>query len=536
MEACMGSAFLQAQSQAAGVMVASSSTLVGVAGLMATAQERLQCQTLPGRTVLSSMARSPTLAPSRRVQVGLFGSPQKGSLRSAVTVIRCSKPEAQPSVQTAISPDMAERLSSLGGIVTDAAVPEGHVGLHGFLYGSGGAEVHDGGAKTYVGRPGEDDGSIMLAFEDWADPREGQRPAGVFAIYDGDESLQYVGYSRNIVVSLRQFRMRMGVEKTGMVRVKVLTDKAMLTRAKLEEERDRWMGELTGGNLLPPGNAEEKGVWEGTDGSGNGSALIAMTEEERAAYEETKLKLRKAMGDNLYDDVEGEDEDSRQRRLNLLRAVEGDDWSGVIDRQTRETQAGPAPSAPTSTAASEKPAEAGQIVSPFARPGAPNIGSAGSAVAPQVPLELTAENVDKVLDEVRPYLIADGGNVEVVTVENGVVALRLQGACGTCPSSTATMKMGIERSLESKFGERLKQVIQVDKQDIGATVESVNSHLDILRPAITNYGGEVEVMAVNTQKRSCDIRFKGPAPIGMGIQAAIKDKFPDILVVNLLEG
>lgn len=55
--------------------------------------------------------------------------------------------------------------------------------------------------------------------------------------------------------------------------------------------------------------------------------------------------------------------------------------------------------------------------------------------------------MDKALDEVRPYLIADGGNVEVAAVQDGVVMLRLQGACGTCPSSTATMKMGIERSL-----------------------------------------------------------------------------------------
>ncbi len=53
-------------------------------------------------------------------------------------------------------------------------------------------------------------------------------------------------------------------------------------------------------------------------------------------------------------------------------------------------------------------------------------------------LELNSANVDKVLDEVRPYLIADGGNVEVVRVEEKTrnVILKLQGACGTCPSST----------------------------------------------------------------------------------------------------
>ena len=44
------------------------------------------------------------------------------------------------------------------------------------------------------------------------------------------------------------------------------------------------------------------------------------------------------------------------------------------------------------------------------------------------------------------------------------------GACGTCPSSTSTMKMGIERVLREKFGDAMKEVVQVDKQEIGASI------------------------------------------------------------------
>jgi len=62
-------------------------------------------------------------------------------------------------------------------------------------------------------------------------------------------------------------------------------------------------------------------------------------------------------------------------------------------------------------------------------------------------LPLTAENVENVLDELRPYLMSDGGNVELVEVEGPIVRLRLQGACGSCPSSTMTLRMGIERRL-----------------------------------------------------------------------------------------
>lgn len=68
-------------------------------------------------------------------------------------------------------------------------------------------------------------------------------------------------------------------------------------------------------------------------------------------------------------------------------------------------------------------------------------------------LALTQENVETVLDELRPYLMADGGNVELVDIEGPIVKLRLQGACGSCPSSTMTLKMGIERRLREKIPE-----------------------------------------------------------------------------------
>ena len=68
-------------------------------------------------------------------------------------------------------------------------------------------------------------------------------------------------------------------------------------------------------------------------------------------------------------------------------------------------------------------------------------------------LALTPDNVENVLDEMRPYLMADGGNVELVEIDGPIVKLRLQGACGSCPSSTMTLKMGIERRLRDKIPE-----------------------------------------------------------------------------------
>jgi len=76
------------------------------------------------------------------------------------------------------------------------------------------------------------------------------------------------------------------------------------------------------------------------------------------------------------------------------------------------------------------------------------------------PRALTIDNVERVLDELRPYLMADGGNVEIVEIDGPAVKVRLQGACGSCPSSTMTLKMGIERKLREAIPE-VSEVVQV---------------------------------------------------------------------------
>ncbi|WP_067841635.1 NifU family protein [Amphibacillus sediminis] len=57
------------------------------------------------------------------------------------------------------------------------------------------------------------------------------------------------------------------------------------------------------------------------------------------------------------------------------------------------------------------------------------------------------QQVQEVLNKLRPFLLRDGGDVELIEVEDGIVRLRLMGACGNCPSSTITLKAGIERAL-----------------------------------------------------------------------------------------
>ena len=68
------------------------------------------------------------------------------------------------------------------------------------------------------------------------------------------------------------------------------------------------------------------------------------------------------------------------------------------------------------------------------------------------------EKVEEILEMIRPSLVADGGNVELIDVVDGVVKVKLVGACAGCPMSTMTLKNGIERILKQEIPE-VKEVV-----------------------------------------------------------------------------
>jgi Fe-S cluster biogenesis protein NfuA len=70
------------------------------------------------------------------------------------------------------------------------------------------------------------------------------------------------------------------------------------------------------------------------------------------------------------------------------------------------------------------------------------------------------EKVQAILDQVRPMLQRDGGDVELVEVTaDNIVKVRLQGACGSCPMSTMTLKMGIEKAIK----DQLPEIVEVQQ-------------------------------------------------------------------------
>jgi len=74
------------------------------------------------------------------------------------------------------------------------------------------------------------------------------------------------------------------------------------------------------------------------------------------------------------------------------------------------------------------------------------------------------DKVEEVLDKIRPSLVADGGNVELVDVNDGTVEVKFTGACDGCPMATMTLKMGIEQILKQEIPE-VKEVVAVEPDE-----------------------------------------------------------------------
>ena len=71
------------------------------------------------------------------------------------------------------------------------------------------------------------------------------------------------------------------------------------------------------------------------------------------------------------------------------------------------------------------------------------------------------DKVEEILEKIRPALVRDGGNVELVGVDDGTVKVKLVGACAGCPMSTMTLKNGIERILKQEVPQ-VKEVVAVE--------------------------------------------------------------------------
>jgi len=203
-------------------------------------------------------------------------------------------------------------------------VPQAHQGLHGFLYSSDDEHI-----ETTTSAPNlESQGDEIMSVAEWSAQAINAKVAGVYAVLNRDRHLQYVGYSRNVPLSLSGHVTQVGEDTCAFLRLKTFK---FPKREEMEQLRDAWIAE---NDEVPLGNGEESDRWAGTVAE---AAKLAMTTAEREAYEEKKLKLRKAMADQaLNKELDQLSTSEADRRQNLEAAVKNDDWSAVIQQSRKD--------------------------------------------------------------------------------------------------------------------------------------------------------------------------------------------------------
>lgn len=206
-------------------------------------------------------------------------------------------------------------------------VPINHRGLHEFLYSS---DDEHAAIEVSITPELANNGTEIIDLEAWSAAAQNAKIAGVYAVLDAERRTQYIGYSRNVLLSLNGHLRQNGEQKCAFVRVQAFK---FPKRQEMEDLRDAWIAEL---ESTPLGNSSESGMWASTIGE---AVKTVMSEVERQAYEEKKLKLRKAMADTtLSKESETTDASEVERQRQLEAAVKNDDWSVIIDAQTQETK------------------------------------------------------------------------------------------------------------------------------------------------------------------------------------------------------
>ncbi|MEH2083165.1 MAG: GIY-YIG nuclease family protein [Nostoc sp.] len=206
-------------------------------------------------------------------------------------------------------------------------VPINHRGLHEFLYSS---DNEHAAIEVSITPELVNNGTEIIDLEAWNVAAQSAKIAGVYAVLDAEQRTQYIGYSRNVLLSLNSHLRQNGEQKCAFVRVQAFK---FPKRQEMEDLRDAWIAEL---ESTPPGNASENGMWASTVGE---ATKAVMSEVQLQAYEEKKLKLRKAMADTtLSKESEIIDASEAERQRQLEAAVKNDDWSVIINAQTQETK------------------------------------------------------------------------------------------------------------------------------------------------------------------------------------------------------
>jgi Fe-S cluster biogenesis protein NfuA len=298
---------------------------------------------------------------------------------------------------------------------------------------------------------------------------------------DGWEYCEYIGITKDLQFVLDTYTKRLSVESVAYVKAlsfsypqkSVMEEIASSWRAlavqyngpvSINTALDAWI-------VVP-----ESGVASQVPDSSSNPSTVPEGKDQRTQ------QIVEFIRATQYNDDDEDDEEDEEDEANQVQEV----VSNIMNN-------------------AQTPTQGSNIVSPFMND---SLGTAQVLTEEKTikqPLIFNAVNVEKVLDEVRPYLISDGGNVSVqkVDTDKNDIYLLLEGACGSCSSSTVTMQLGIERTLRENFPD-LGQVIQVGQEMSNAdskadylTTEAVNTELNRISPAVTAMGAVCEIVSVD---------------------------------------
>lgn len=171
-------------------------------------------------------------------------------------------------------------------------------------------------------------------------------------------------------------------------------------------------------------------------------------------------------------------------------------------------------------------------------PASPAVPPGGEVVLEDLPL--TPASVEAVLTEVRPYLVADGGDVELAEIVGSTVYLRLQGACGSCPSSSTTMALGLKRRLMEAIPavEDVKELLEHDPTSLELSEESVEGVLAEIRPYLVGAGGGDLSCESIDDANIVTVRVGGSAAkvttVRVAIAQKLRERIPKVAAVRIV--
>jgi len=383
-------------------------------------------------------------------------------------------------------------------------------------------------ADSTISKAPDLNGKMILPIKIAAAGLKGHKVAAVYAILDsnykrgsgeGWEHVKHVSITRDLSQDISYFQSSQK-SKSDVAYLRALSF-SYPQKATMEDFANSWRAKV-----YDAGSTLENGI-----GWGMVPTDIEDTSTATISNEGTNTII--TVGDDYeFDDDEDMDEDDLDDYLQMMAesraAVEAKDAPPPLFVDNTGLSSGIVSLAPNKPEEEKQEQQSDEVISPF------DVGqqSVTSLISEDEELDLTPDNVDKVLDEVRPYLISDGGNVSVqnVDVDTGNVYLLLEGACGSCASSTVTMQMGIERVLKEKFGTKLGEVVSVDPEadeegggkPTELTIEVVQSEVNRISQAIVAMGGVVRVVNVDPIGE-VEIEFRGPNRVKKGLELALLD-------------